>query len=266
MATTPNYGWVMPDPTDFVTNLPADFEVFGDAVDLTVDGIDTRVTDLEVIAAEGDLIIGDASGDPVALPIGSAGQILASDGDTAEWITPTAGGGMTLIATATPSAATTVSFTSIPTTYKSLLLVWNSVFQSATDQYFVVRFNSDSGNNYYGNVTGINNNSFSISGPSTHSSIGGTSEARAPIPTTATSNTDLAQTSNGMMWIYNADQTTSPKKVWYSSSGYSGSTFSTYGAISANYQYEGTSAISQIDFIRSSTQTITGTIRLYGVS
>jgi hypothetical protein len=33
MATTPNYGWVMPDPTDFVTDLPADFEIFGDAVD-----------------------------------------------------------------------------------------------------------------------------------------------------------------------------------------------------------------------------------------
>jgi hypothetical protein len=36
MATTPNYGWVMPDPTDFVTDLPADFEIFGDAVDAQV--------------------------------------------------------------------------------------------------------------------------------------------------------------------------------------------------------------------------------------
>jgi hypothetical protein len=39
MATTPNYSWVMPAPTDFVTDLPADFEIFGDAVDATVDGM-----------------------------------------------------------------------------------------------------------------------------------------------------------------------------------------------------------------------------------
>jgi hypothetical protein len=33
---TSNFGWVMPDPTDLVTNLPADFEVFGQAVDTTM--------------------------------------------------------------------------------------------------------------------------------------------------------------------------------------------------------------------------------------
>jgi hypothetical protein len=32
---TANFGWVMPDPVDLVTNLPADFEVFGQAVDST---------------------------------------------------------------------------------------------------------------------------------------------------------------------------------------------------------------------------------------
>ena len=30
---TTNYGWQMPTPTDLVTDLPADFEVFGQAVD-----------------------------------------------------------------------------------------------------------------------------------------------------------------------------------------------------------------------------------------
>lgn len=33
---TTNYGWVMPTPTDLVTDLPADFGVFGQAVDNTV--------------------------------------------------------------------------------------------------------------------------------------------------------------------------------------------------------------------------------------
>jgi hypothetical protein len=89
MATTPNYGWVMPDPTDFVTDLPADFEIFGDAVDTTLEAIETK---LDVITTEGDLIVGDASGDPVRVPIGTAGQVLASDGDTVEWADPASSG------------------------------------------------------------------------------------------------------------------------------------------------------------------------------
>ena len=43
MATTPNYSWVMPDPTDLVTDLPAYFEIFGDAVDASVFEIETQV-------------------------------------------------------------------------------------------------------------------------------------------------------------------------------------------------------------------------------
>ena len=39
MPLTPNYSWQMPDPTDFVTNLPADFETFGDAVDADLAGL-----------------------------------------------------------------------------------------------------------------------------------------------------------------------------------------------------------------------------------
>jgi len=33
---TTNYGWQMPTPTDLVTDLPADFEVFGQAVDTSL--------------------------------------------------------------------------------------------------------------------------------------------------------------------------------------------------------------------------------------
>jgi hypothetical protein len=90
MATTPNYGWVMPDPTDFVTSLPADFEIFGDAVDATVDGIETiaNAAQPNVITTEGDLVVGDASGDPIRVPVGTIGQVLSSDGDTVEWVTP----------------------------------------------------------------------------------------------------------------------------------------------------------------------------------
>jgi len=40
---TTNYGWEMPTPTDLVTDLPADFEIFGQAVDNSVDSIETQL-------------------------------------------------------------------------------------------------------------------------------------------------------------------------------------------------------------------------------
>jgi hypothetical protein len=40
------------------------------------------------ITTEGDLVIGDASGDAVRLPIGALGTVLTSDGDTADWAAP----------------------------------------------------------------------------------------------------------------------------------------------------------------------------------
>lgn len=185
MATTPNYGWVMPDPTDFVTDLPADFEIFGDAADASVKALNPGTTAGDVdyytsstakarlgigtagqvlavntgatapewvtpatspITTEGDLIVGDASGDPVRVAVGTAGQILASDGDTVEWVTPAAGGAFTLIST-TSLSGTQVSLTSLPTTFRHLFLSLTDVNinSNATIQ---LRFNSDTGNNY----------------------------------------------------------------------------------------------------------------------
>lgn len=44
------------------------------------------------ITTEGDLIIGDSSGDPTRIAIGAAGQVLISDGTTAVWDTAPGGG------------------------------------------------------------------------------------------------------------------------------------------------------------------------------
>lgn len=36
---TTNFGWYMPTSTDLVTDLPADFAVFGDAVDASMQSL-----------------------------------------------------------------------------------------------------------------------------------------------------------------------------------------------------------------------------------
>ena len=78
MATTPNYGWVTPAPTDFVTDLPADFEVFADAVDASF------------AASEGDLLVGTSASIFAPLTIGANATVLTSDGTTASWVAPAA--------------------------------------------------------------------------------------------------------------------------------------------------------------------------------
>lgn len=94
MATTPNYSWVMPDPTDLVTDLPADFEIFGDAVDATVYTIDqevdtTRTTStLNAQTASYTLVLGDA-GKTITMSVASANNLTVPPNSSVAFATGT---------------------------------------------------------------------------------------------------------------------------------------------------------------------------------
>ena len=112
---TSNFGWQMPEPTDLVTNLPADFEVFGQSVDSDfadlLGGTTGQVlkknsnTDLDFVwsadaagmtnpmTTTGDTIYGSPGSTPERLGIGSTGQILTVAGGVPTWATPAASGG-----------------------------------------------------------------------------------------------------------------------------------------------------------------------------
>jgi hypothetical protein len=93
---TSNFGWQMPTPTDLVTDLPADFEVFGQAVDTSLadlkGGTSGQVlsknsnTDMDfvwvtsddanaiqntIVDAKGDLIAATAADTPARLAVGT---------------------------------------------------------------------------------------------------------------------------------------------------------------------------------------------------
>lgn len=147
MATTPNYNFIMPDPTDFVTDLPADFEIFGDEVDLRIKALNPETT-------EGDIAYRGATADAKdRLAIGTAGQVLTvNSGATApEWATP-ASGGMTQLATGSLSGSSVV-ISSISGLYNNLQLVIRN-FVPSTQASIIIRLNGDSGTNYMNETTG----------------------------------------------------------------------------------------------------------------
>jgi hypothetical protein len=121
--TTP-FGWQMPEATDLVTDLPADFEVFGQAVatdlqyllggttgqvlakasgtDLDFDWVTDAAGMTNPMTTTADVIYSSSGSTPARLGIGTANQVLAvNSGATApEWQTISSGG-MTLISTTT---------------------------------------------------------------------------------------------------------------------------------------------------------------------
>jgi hypothetical protein len=93
---TSNFGWQMPTPVDLVTDLPADFEVFGQAVDSSLADLkggtsgqvlaknsntdmdfvwvtsdDANAIQNSIINAKGDLITGTANDTPAVLSVGA---------------------------------------------------------------------------------------------------------------------------------------------------------------------------------------------------
>ena len=105
---TTNFGWQMPTSSDLVTDLPADFEVFGQAVDTALVDLKggttgqvlskTSNTDMDftwvttddanaiqnaIVDAKGDLIAASAADTPARLAVGSNGETLVADSSTA---------------------------------------------------------------------------------------------------------------------------------------------------------------------------------------
>ena len=106
---TSNFGWQMPTNTDLVSQLPADFEVFGQAVDTSLadlkGGTTGQVlskatgTDMDFswvtptsgmtnpMTTTGDTIYSSSGSTPARLGIGSTGQVLTVSGGVPTWAT-----------------------------------------------------------------------------------------------------------------------------------------------------------------------------------
>ena len=148
---TTNYGWQMPTPTDLVTDLPADFEVFGQSADSTVFANAALAVNKTIVDAKGDLIAATAADTVSRLPVGANNTVLTADSTAATGIkwAAAAAGGMTLINTTTASSSATITVSSIPATYKQLLIRYELIPSADGNGSNSLVFNSDTGSNYY---------------------------------------------------------------------------------------------------------------------
>jgi hypothetical protein len=245
MATTPEYGWVMPDPTDFVTDLPADFEIFGDAVDASLYALNPGTT-------AGDLDYYTSSTAKARLGIGTAGQVLkVNSGATApEWGEASAGG-YTLISTTSLTSGVSVTLSSIPSTFKHLFLTITGLTCSANDD-IRIRFN------------GVSTTSYSVIDFNDSATGGAFNLNRIALSDFASASADK---SAGQVFISDYLDTTQYGKLIqlnYMGKNTAGTRKDRFG----HGYYQETAAISSIEFATGSgTVTFTtGTLKLYGVS
>jgi hypothetical protein len=169
--TTP-FGWQMPTATDLVTDLPADFEVFGQAVATSMadllGGTSGQVlaknsnTDMDfvwvttddanaiqntIVDAKGDLIGATAADTPARLAVGTNGQVLTADSAQStglKWATPFSESITLLSTTNLSGASTTVS--SISGAYTDLRIVIEGMGNDTAAGRFSVKFNGSSTN------------------------------------------------------------------------------------------------------------------------
>ena len=208
MATTTNFGWTTPDDTALVKDGAAAIRTLGSSIDTSLVDLkggtsgqvlsknsnsdldftwvaqdDSNAIQNAIVDAKGDLIGATAADTPARLAVGTNGQVLTADSAEAtglKWATPSAGGGMTSIASGTLSG-TSVVLSSISGSYKNLYLIITSpTVNTATP--IGLRLNGNASSNYASKYGALNSTSWLLQPDYSQLYIDG---ANINIPTTA---------------------------------------------------------------------------------
>jgi hypothetical protein len=251
---TTNYGFVLPTPTDLVTDLPADFEVALQGVDTQMKTNADAAIAKSTFTTKGDLLVATGSGTFVRQGVGTNGQVLTANSaqaDGVEWAT-VAAGGMTLISTTTLSGSS-VTLSSIPSTYRNLQIVIRNFIPATTNESMRLRINGDSG-------------------ASRHAQLFWNTASQDDLQFDSTS---LLVTREGSNSVSNSFHTFiindyANTTTWKSITGFGivnyFITTTKYNYNSLNGFYNQTGAVSSLTFFPNAGNFTSGTILLYGVS
>ena len=275
--TTP-FSWQMPTATDLVTDLPADFEVFGQAVATSMADLlggttgqvlsktsntdmdftwvttdDTNAIQNSIMDAKGDLIGATAADTPARLAVGTNGQVLTADstaGTGLAWATPTAGG-LTLLSTTTLSGAT-VTISAINQTYKSLFMVIYGVTNATGNGVFRIAPNANTTGSSYVSTDSVGASFVSSVNRVTYLNLGTTGYSRTSANNAAT------------VQIDNYTSATNYKPI--NAYGFADETGGSVMSFNIGGAFVSNTAVTSLQFSNAGGNLSTGTVLLYGVS
>jgi len=217
--------------------------------------------------AKGALLSATAASTPGVLAVGANDTVLTADSSTStglKWATPS--GGITLITETVASTLSSLSFSSIPSTYKELLLVWDGLTCSDASTRFEIRLNNVSTTTYYNRIFKFTASGSVVTGDG--DSVGSNENATMAMVNTAPSS--LNQRWAGTLRIYNYSSATKNKRYDYQTAGQNTSTGEPRGGNIIG-TFDSTTAISSIDIFRGNgsgtfSNATNTSIRLYGIS
>ena len=246
--TDMDFVWVT-DAAGDITGVTAGTGISGGGTSGTVTVTNSMATTID---AKGDLVPGTGADTFARLAVGANGTVLTADSAETtglKWATP-GSGGMTEIATGSLTSGTTISLTTISSSYKTLEL-WIYGVNCAADFLLSYRLNNDSGTSYRFSTTAATSAAGAAnatSGDFGGNSIDSTGNAtfRISIPNYAATSTYK----NINVWALGNHPTTAGDLVLTNNS---------------NGLFYSTAAISRIDV--TSTQTFSaGTYKLWGIN
>jgi hypothetical protein len=211
--------------------------------------------------ARGKLIVGDASGNPAALAVGSNTHVLTSDGTDIAFAAAAGGGSMTFISAVTADDDATMSFTGIDSTYDRYVFTLEAL-RPATDATRLYLLTSTNGGTGYdtGGSDYVSFVSYMTGGTAAVDVNDNDAFLRVGPPTGNASSESV----NGTMELHSPSNTAMFTQV----SG-RGSFSHTNGTVKAWYQAGARKSAADVDAVQfkmAAGNITSGTIRMYGIA